>query len=291
MKKIIYSLVLSLGFISMNGTALANDFPAYELYTGNGKKVSYEKMIKSLSEKKYIFFGEYHNNPICHWLQFEVTKALHAKHRKKLVLGAEMFEADNQFIIDEYLNGLISNKNFQDEVRLWPNYNTDYKPLMEFAKENNLKFIATNVPRRYASMVYKRSLASLDSLSDLGKSYLMPLNDFVFDSTVTCYKEMIASMGGHGSVAIAQAQAVKDATMAWFIQKNMDKKSVFLHYNGAYHSNNHEGILHYLKKYADVEEMITISTVEQKDIDQLEKGNEGLGDFIICVNENMTKTH
>lgn len=291
MKRSVYLLLFSLLVSVKSGSALANDFAAYALYNSNGKKVSFEKMIKNLSEKRYIFFGEYHNNPISHWLQFEVTKELHSKHKKRLVLGAEMFEADNQYIIDEYLNGLISKKNFQEEVRLWPNYNTDYKPLFEYAKANQLKFIATNVPRRYANIVYKRSLGSLDSLSDLAKTYLMPLNDFVFDSTVTCYKDMIASMGGHGSTAIAQAQAVKDATMAWFIQKNTDKKEVFLHYNGAYHSNNHEGILHYLKKYAEAEEMITISTVEQENIDNLNKDNYGLGDYIICVNQNMTKTH
>jgi len=278
-------------FLLSSASLLAGDLPAYQLYTSKGKKTTFDKMVKALAEKKYVFLGEYHNNPISHWLQFEITKELHAEHKKKLILGAEMFEADNQFIIDEYLNGFITAKNFQDEVRLWPNYNTDYKPLLEFAKAHDLRFIASNIPRRYASMTYKRGIESLDSLSDLAKSFMIPLDQFTFDSTVTCYKEMITSMGGHGGAAIAQAQAMKDATMAWFIHQNTKKNNVFLHYNGAYHSNNHQGILYYLKKWADAEQMITVSTVEQADISSLNKDSKGLADFIICVPENMTKTH
>ena len=247
--------------------------------------------MKETEGKNFIFFGEYHDNPICHWLQLELTKGLYAKHKNDLVLGAEMFEADNQFIIDEYIDGLISSKNFQDEVRLWPNYNTDYKPLMEFAKENGLPFIATNVTRRYANMVYKKGIESLNDLSDLAKSYIAPLETFEFDSTVKCYRDMIHSMGEHGTVDIAKAQALKDATMSHFIIKNSTSTSVFLHYNGAYHSDNYQGIVHYLKKSVEEDQILTISTVSQDNIYKLKSKYKDQADFIICVPENMTSTH
>ena len=264
---------------------------AFQIYTSTGKKVDFKKVVKATQSKKAVFFGEYHNNPISHWLQFELTREMHAIHKKNLVLGAEMFEADNQFILDEYLNGFISAKNYQNEVRLWPNYNTDYKPLVEYAKENKIAFIATNIPRRYANMVYKKGVESLKELSDLAKSYIVPLNKFEFDSTVTCYKELIISMAGHGGVNMATAQAIKDATMAYFILKNANNNKVFLHYNGAYHSDNYQGIMHYLKKDLAPELMLSISTIEQKDINSLDAENKGIADFIICVPESMTKTH
>jgi len=269
----------------------AGDLQAYQIFNEKGKAVDYKTLIKNTVDKKFIFFGEYHNNPIAHWLQFELTKDLHTTHRKNLVLGAEMFEADNQFIIDEYLNNLINSSSFQDEVRLWPNYNTDYKPLMEYAKEHNIPFIATNIPRRYANMVYKKGLASLNELTDLAKSYIAPLDKFTFDSTVTCYKNLMFDMDGHGGINMAHAQAIKDATMAYFILKNSTSKSVFLHYNGAYHSDHKQGIVHYLLKTIAPEKIMTISTVEQKNTDELDSENKGLADFIICVPENMTKTH
>ena len=284
-------LILVFSLFTLSPFSFAGDTKAFQIFSKNGHAVDFKKVVKEASSKKYLFFGEYHNNPISHWLQFELTKEMHAVHKKKLVLGAEMFEADNQFILDEYLNGLISSKNFQNEIRLWPNYNTDYKPLIEYAKEYKLKFIATNIPRRYANMVYKKGIQSLDELTDLAKSYITPLENFTFDSTVTCYKDLMSAMDGHGGVNMATAQAIKDATMAHFIQKNTTNKSVFLHYNGAYHSNNYQGIVHYLKKVVEESEILTISTVEQRDITKLENSNKGLADFIICVPESMTKTH
>lgn len=281
-----FTLVLAIGGITHLS---AKDYPAYVLYNSKGGEEDFEKLLKMANEKSYIFFGEYHNNPISHWLQFELTKQLFVTKKTDLILGAEMFEADNQYIIDEYLNGLISEKSFADEVRLWPNYNTDYKPLVEFAKASKLNFIATNIPRRYASMVFKKGLASLNDLSDLAKSYIVPLKTFEFDSTVACYKDLLNSE--HGGLNMATAQAIKDATMAYFINKNMTEKGTFLHYNGAYHSDNYQGILHYLKKYASQDEMMTISTVTQEDISKLSEENQGIADFIICVPETMTTTH
>lgn len=285
MKKLIaLSILVCVSLIS-----LSKENPAYVIYNAKGGTEDFDKMVKAVLEKKYIFFGEYHNNPISHWLQFELTKAVYAEKKSNLILGAEMFEADNQYIIDEYLAGYISEKSFQEEVRLWPNYNTDYKPLLELAKANKLPFIATNIPRRYASMVFKKGLSSLNDLTDLAKSYIVPLTTFAFDSTVNCYKELLNS--DHGGLNMATAQAIKDATMAYFIYKNMTPSGVFMHYQGAYHSDNHEGILHYLQKNATLEQMITISTVTQEDVSELAEENKGLADFIICVPETMTTTH
>ena len=273
----------------LSATASAGDLSAYVLYTSKGGKADFDKLMKSCEDKQYIFFGEYHNNPISHWLQFEFTRALYVGNKANLILGAEMFEADNQYIIDEYLNGMISERSFMDEVRLWPNYNTDYKPLLEFAKANKLPFIATNIPRRYASMTFKQGLESLNGLSDLAKSFIVPLNSFVFDTSVTCYKDLLNS--DHGGINMATSQAIKDATMAYFIEKNMKPNGVFLHYNGAYHSDRYEGIVYYLKKKVKAEKILTITTVTQSDVNELEEEYKGLADFIICVPETMTTTH
>jgi uncharacterized iron-regulated protein len=284
-------LLVLFGFILIYSSSIAKGLDAYVIYDKKGKTVDFGKMMKATENKKFIFFGEFHNNPISHWLQLELTKHLYAVHKKRLVLGAEMFEADNQYIIDEYLKSKISSKNFQKEVRLWPNYDTDYKPLVEFAKERGLPFIATNIPRRYASMAYKQGLDSLKSLSDMAKSYIVPLDQFVYDSTVNCYSKMITDFGDHGGTEIAFAQAIKDATMAHFILKNIDNKSVFVHYNGAYHSDNYEGIVYYLKKEKSADKILTISTVSQTETEKLEEQYLGTADFIICVPDNMTKTH
>jgi len=260
----------------------------YVIYNAKGKKVKYKKMLKKLKDKDIILFGEFHDNPISHWLQYELTSDLH--HERELVLGAEMFEADNQSYLSDYLAGTIPFKAFDSLARLWPNYKTDYSPLVEFAKEHNIDFVATNIPRRYANMVYKNDFVALDSLSVEEKAWIAPL-PIPFDPELPRYKNILAMMGDHGSPKLVKAQAIKDATMAHFILQNHSKGKLFIHYNGAYHSDYYEGILWYLKQENQELNYATISTVSQDDVNRLEEEHEGKADFIICVDSNMTKTY
>lgn len=261
---------------------------AFQLFNAKGKKVKYARMLKQLDASQIILFGEFHNNPISHWLQLEVTSSLLPTNQ--LVLGAEMIEADDQKVLNQYLSGEMDAKSLDTLARLWTNYKTDYKPLVDLAKDNNLNFVATNVPRRYASMVYRGGFEALDTLSAKEKTWIAPL-PITYDSTLPGYTEMLKMMGGHGGENLPKAQAIKDATMAHFILSNYKPEQTFIHYNGAYHSNNYEGILWYLKQTKPDYTYTTISTVSQADVSKLEDENKGLADFIICVDEDMTSTH
>ena len=86
-----------------------------------------------------------------------------------------MFESDNQLIFDEYMQQNISYDRFEAEARLWDNYRTDYYPVVFFAKEHHIPFIATNIPRRYANIVKNKGFEALDSLSEEAKRYIAPL--------------------------------------------------------------------------------------------------------------------
>ena len=281
------NLLFSLSLLLLVNIAFSQKQP-YVIYNAKGGKTSYSKMMKMLAKKDIILFGELHNNPISHWLQYEVTSDLHQS--QKLILGAEMFEADNQQVLDQYLKGKITYKELDSLARLWPNYKTDYAPLVDFAKENQLPFVATNIPRRYASLVYKKGFDALDSLSQEEKSWMAPL-PMAFDSELATYKNILAMMGEHGSPELVMSQATKDATMAYFILKNYKKDHLFIHYNGAYHSNNYEGILWYLERERNDLEYTTISTVSQDDVNKLLKENLNIADYIICVDSDMTKTY
>lgn len=284
------SLLISFIF-SFFFLGLSQDNPAYVIYNKAGKKVSFSKMEKAVLSKKYIFFGEQHNDPIAHWLQFQILEALFEKHKSNLMAGSEMFERDNQAVINRYLNNQIDEKKFQDSCRLWTNFDTDYKPMLDFAKQNNIPWIATNIPRKFASQVFKKGVLSLDSLSNEQKKWICPL-PFPLDTTLSQYAAL-SDGEMHMGPNFVRAQAIKDATMAFSIKENLKEKTVFYHLNGAYHSDFQQGILWYLQQYngAKLDEMITISAVSQLDISALDEENKGKADFIICVPENMTKTH
>lgn len=245
-------------------------------------------MLKTLSKNELVFFGELHNNPIAHWLEYEVLHDLH--QNQELVLGAEMLEADNQEALTSYVQQKIDQKALDTLSRLWPNYSTDYAPLVDFAKENQLVFIATNVPRRYAKIVYRQGFKGLDTLSTQDKSWIAPL-PIAFDSSIVTYQNILKMMGNHGTMNLVKAQALKDATMAHFILKHLQSNAIFLHFNGAFHSDYKEGIIwHIYQQNKDVK-ISSISTVSQKDISKLEEEYLGKADFIICVDSDMTKTY
>ncbi len=278
-------LILSL---ATTVAAFAQQKPAYILYNSDGKKVSYKKMIKQLAQKDIVLFGEFHNNAISHWLELSVAKDLSEK--RTLTFGAEMFEADNQQALNNYLAGKITAKGLDSTARLWSNYKTDYAPIVDFAKEKNAPFIATNIPRRYASLVSKKGFEALDTLPASEKTWMAPL-PMDYDANLPGYVKMLEMMGGHGGANMPKAQATKDATMAYFILQNFKPGNLFIHYNGSFHSDNYDGINWYLKRKQPDLKYATITTVSQKNIKELLAENKGKADYIICVDEDMTNTY
>ncbi|MCX6193099.1 MAG: ChaN family lipoprotein [Cytophagales bacterium] len=275
-------------FLFLSFSLLAIEKPAYVLYNAKGKKVSYEKMLKDLRGQDVVLIGELHNNPISHWLELEITQAL--AEQRQLVLGAEMFERDNQLALTNYLQGKITAKGLDSSARLWKNYKTDYAPLVNFAKEKNLPFIATNVPRKYASQVSRSGFESLEKLTDEEKSWIAP-QPIAYDANLPGYQKMLTMMGEHTSPNMPKAQALKDATMAHFLFSNWTPGSLFIHYNGSYHSEYHEGISWYLKRSKADIKIATIATVSQKEITALLPEHLLKADYIICVEEDMTGTY
>ena len=280
-------IILVLSFASSISDAQEK---AHQIYSKDGKKISYKTMLFKMKNTDVVLFGENHNDPISHWLQLELTKSLYEKHGENLMLGAEMLESDDQFQLDEYLLGFIREKDFEKESKLWPNHKTDYKPLLRFAKENNLYFVATNMPRRFANMVYRFGIDTLEYLPETSKQFIAPL-PIAYDTSLTCYKEISGMLEGHGGENLPKSQAIKDATMAHFIHKNMKENTKFLHNHGSYHSKYHESIMWYLLQLDSDLDITTIEVVEQADISEFDKELIRNADFFIVVDEDMCKTH
>lgn len=287
MSKIINLFIL--GFL-FSATVIAQTTP-YKIYNNQGNEVRFEAMAEIAGQHEVIFFGELHNNSLAHWLQLQVLKSLH-ESGKKVVLGAEFFERDDQLNIDEWLAGKMRDSNFEAEAKLWKNYATDYKPLMLYAKKNQIPFVASNIPRKYASLVSRQGLAGLDSLSEQAKTYIAPLPIEV-DKTLPGYVGMKEMMHGSGMNLdyMIEAQAAKDATMAYSLFDYINKGKTILHVNGSYHSNNYEGIVWYLKRKFPAIRIITINAVEQDNINTLDPKNQSTADFIIVLPLDSHKSY
>ncbi len=269
---------------------------AYTLFDSKGKKISYNKSLKKAAEADLICFGELHNNPIAHWLQYEILVDLIEKRgASNIVVGAEMFETHQQEAISQYLTGEITEKELLEAVKMWPNYDTDYKPVVELCKEKGIAVIATNIPRKYARKVATEGgVKALDTLSEAEKGLLVPL-PFEIDYELPGYAAMKEMMAGHGGELKIQnfiaAQAIKDATMAHFLLQNKSDSQLFYHLNGSYHSDNKEGILWYVRQAHPELKQFNISVKEQENVNALESEYLGVADIIIVVPATMTKTY
>ncbi|WP_347173617.1 ChaN family lipoprotein [Polaribacter uvawellassae] len=292
MKHIIATGFFLISFISLS---FSQDKPAYQLFDQKGKIVKYKKMIRDLAKSDMVFFGEYHTNPISHWLQIEMAKSFYEKKGDKLFFGAEMFENGNQLVLDEYLAGFYDEKKMLPEItQLWGNYQTDYKPLVEFAKEKKLRFIATNIPRRYASMINKKGIGVLKELSPQALAMIGPDLENLFDPTVKAYAEMAKMMGGHvppNMLNIQTAQAAKDATMAYFSLKNFNEGDFLFHIEGSYHSNYNQGIIWWINNIKPGLKITSVTTVMQSEWDKMtDEEKATIANYTIVVADNMTQT-
>ena len=147
----------------------------YRIYRSDGTSATWDDIRAAMNGTDVVFVGELHNDPVSHKVEQHVLTRWFDAHGHAAALSLEMFSRDVQYIVDEYLARLITDAHFQQSSSPWSNYETDYRPLVEFAKENDLAVIAANAPRRYANMVSRSGRAALQGLSDQARSYLAPL--------------------------------------------------------------------------------------------------------------------
>lgn len=272
------ALLLSLTFasqgIAQRTKAMETPIP-YQFFDANGKPATWQQVMRAASEADFICFGELHNQSMAHWLQLQMAKALYTSKKDKLTLAYEMLEADVQADFDRFAAAVAKDEKQDPEqvkkLRLWPNHETDYQPLVAWAAKLGLQQIASNCPRPLARLVSKQGLDTLNGLGQQEKSWLCPL-PLAVDTSLPGYAAMVGMMGsGHGMPNFnpwnfVYAQAIKDATMAYRSLALAKAGSTILHLNGSYHSDNFEGIVHYLPIMAKVlnkpvPRVVTISTV------------------------------
>lgn len=288
-------IATSLVLLIVISTTNAQKKPTFQLFSNDGKTADYDAMIQDLIVSDMVFFGEYHNNPISHWMQLEMSKSFFEIKGRSLFFGAEMFESGNQLVLNEYLKGFYSDDKMTPEItQLWSNYQTDYRPLVDFAKENNLRFIASNIPRRYASMINKMGIDALKELSPEALALIGPDLEKYFDPTAKAYAEMAVNMGGHipsNMLNIQTAQASKDATMAHFSLKNFNQGDFLFHFEGSYHSNYQQGIIWWINKIQPGLKIKSITTLIQSEWNEMTDDEKTtIANYIIVVPDNRTET-
>lgn len=267
----------------------------YKIYDTRSKtQVGIEQIVAALSGADVLFFGEEHNDSAGHYLENKIYRALHAVYGDQLALSLEMFETDNQLVLDEYLQGRIDETRLGKDVRLWSNYR-DYRPMIEYARQQKLPVIAANPPRRYVTLVTRRGMRALDSLSKDAKAFLPPLP---YDTLSGRYRDkFMETMRGAPESAsrnIYYSQSLWDAGMSYsiyrFLKKNKGKK-VF-HCVGKFHSDEKLGTAMQLQMRNKKLRILNISCFPDKSFSNPDWSKfEQLGDFVILTDWELKRTY
>ena len=269
---------------------IAQHFKVYDVK--KQKTINLDDIVADMANADVLFFGEEHNDSIGHYLEVSLFKKLAAAYNNKVGLTLEMFHTDVQPVINEYLAGIITEKNFTKEARAWNNYK-DYKPMIEFAKTNGITVIGGNAAARYSNAVTKNGLEVLAKLPASSKQFLP---SYAIDTlTGRYYDKFIALLGGHGmgAMKVYQTQNFWDATMAWsiakFAKENKGKK-VF-QVNGRFHSDEKLGTYAQLKKIAPKLKTLNIAAFAAEDFANPDwEKHKDLGDYVILTDPKVKKS-
>lgn len=288
-KTVLFLALLCAGLCSFAQSRPVKPYVPFRIYDmqHDGDEISLTELADHLGSTEVLFFGEEHNDTIGHVLELKIFKLLSERYRSKLSLSMEMFETDCQVVLDDYLGGFINEEKLIKEGRTWNNYN-DYKPLVEFAKENRIPVIAANAPRRYVSLMSKRGPKSLDSLSNGSKKYLAKLPIFI--PTGKYQQKFVDLMGGADNLHspnMFASQCLWDATMAGSIldaHKEQKKGGLVYHLCGRFHSDEYLGTVRQLYRKDKNLVISTISCFPATDYDQPSLDQyKGLADFVILT--------
>lgn len=290
-------LIISLFFIFLTAKLAAQDSlqQHYKIYDARTMQITtIDNIVNELTSADILFFGEEHNDSAGHYLENKIFRALHQRFGDQLALSLEMFETDNQLVLNEYLSGQIDESRFSKDARLWSNYK-DYRPMIEFARQNKVSVIAANPPRRYVTMVSRRGMRALDSLSKSAKEFLPRLP---YDTLSGRYREkfydiMKGSPGGDNP-RVYYSQTLWDAGMAnsihLFLKKNKGKK-VF-HCVGKFHVEEKLGTAAQLQIRDKKLKLLTIICFPDKSFSSSSWDQfANLGDYIIITNPDLKRTY
>ena len=299
----------------------------YRIFDSAGRPASLDLLIDEVRESDVAFLGEIHTDIVAHYLELLILKLAWDENQS---LSLEMFESDVQYVVDEYLAGLISEEHFIKSARSWDNYSSDYRALLEFSKEKGMPVVAANAPRRYVNMVRRSGKESLSSLSKEAKQFLPPIpypepsQDYEnkFRAIMSAHQSIIQQVSSsqeeidshdndteldqvkseaeqpHGMDEVAfqkmlAAQNLWDASMAWSIASHLksNPSNRVIHVNGSFHTDYSIGIPGHLESYLSNIKMLTVTIVPSFDYPNFSNSMRGLGDFIIVTDGSLPPSH
>ncbi len=197
--------------------------------SSTGELISPRELALRLADTRIVFMGESHTNLEYHRAQLQLIRELHAAGREVLI-GLEMFPANEQKHLDFWNDGLVTEKGFVDLSNWYGNwgYNWNYyREIFQFARDNGIRMFAVNAPRAVVTAVRQKGF---DGLSEEEKKDLPERIDIDSEDHRRLFKIFLGGGdddGFHASLSEEQlngmfnAQCTWDAAMAYNSVRNL----------------------------------------------------------------------
>ncbi len=283
----------------------------YRVYDRNGQVTTLSAIVDGSLGAEVLLVGEEHDDMVGHAFQTvllnEVVRRIGSGSGagRTVVLSLEMFERDVQYVVDEYLAGLITESHFLRSSRPWDDYEGRYRPLVEHARAFGLPVIAANAPRRYVNRVTNEGPESLESLSEQALRYLPPLPypgpsdryraqwDALMTEAMLGMQQASARESAATQAPRAElnpnaiySQALWDAAMGHAIARALVAHlgGFVVHMAGSFHVEKGTGILERIADYRPGTRVKTVVMTKANDIDAWsEEDHAPLADFVVLT--------
>lgn len=262
-----------------------------------GSDVTWDAMMDTLATADVVFLGEQHDDSSTHRLELAVLEGLDGRGLRP-VLALEMFERDVQPLLDRYMAGEVTEEEFLADSRPWPNYRTDYRPMVELARARGWRVVASNIPRPMASAVSRAGLGMLDTLPAARRALAAAEISCPDDQYRRKFIAEMGDMGGHGGTDEAaaramlerfyQAQCIKDETMGESVAAAIAPGQVLVHVNGAFHSDERLGTVSRALRRRPGTRAIVVSFVPAPLAARLSPAElAGRGDYVVITRRRV----
>ena len=299
---------------------LENFYDVAWIRSADGSVRTLEQVADDLSEYDVVFFGEDHTHPGNHLAQMQLFQALHQRY-PSMSLSLEQFERDTQSIVDQYLAGEIGEKVLEKDGRAWPNYKGSYRPLVEYAVENQLPVIAANAPKEIIVCIGKKGAEILDELPEPDRSWVAETIHVEEGAYLDKFMAIMSGGASHGGgdedpedealgdeesdethekpaqeispqmramvMKSFAAQVARDDTMAESIARHLGDhpERKVLHLNGNFHSASHLGTVERLTRRMPELRVAVIQPlgVEDPTAPGWTEEDLGTGDYLLLI--------
>ncbi|MGP8309073.1 ChaN family lipoprotein [Vibrio sp. YIC-376] len=223
--------------ISQSTSPEVTSFYDYRLYSPSGDPVSITTLTPELQQADVILIGEWHTHAGIHRFQTDMLKHL-STGKRPIALSMEQITRDKQDVLDAYLDGQIGEQYFIQQSNAWPNYESDYRPLIEFAKRSDMPVIAANAPKKIVRCIGRQGVDYLNKLDSRERSFVAE----TINTGDSLYKEKFMSSMHHGKPEQTEkqyaAQMTWDETMAESVVNYLAKHrgTLVVHIAGNFHT-------------------------------------------------------